>query len=105
TVTLHVAVRDTGVGIPPEKQQLIFEAFSQADSSTSREFGGTGLGLAISMQLVARMGGRMWVESRPRKGSTFHFTATFELQRGPRRAVGEGAEPLLDLPVLVVDDN
>jgi signal transduction histidine kinase/CheY-like chemotaxis protein len=102
-VTLHVAVRDTGVGIPVEKQRVVFEAFSQADSSMSRRFGGTGLGLAISVQLVTLMGGRMWVESEPGKGSTFHFTAVFAPQQGePRRWA---PETLRGLPVLVVDDN
>jgi signal transduction histidine kinase/ligand-binding sensor domain-containing protein/CheY-like chemotaxis protein/HPt (histidine-containing phosphotransfer) domain-containing protein len=73
-VVLHVSVRDTGIGIPPEKQQIIFEAFSQADSSTTRKFGGTGLGLTISSRLVAMMGGRLWVESDLGNGSCFHFT-------------------------------
>ncbi|CAN5906683.1 hypothetical protein BH23GEM7_BH23GEM7_01990 [soil metagenome] len=104
-VTLHVAVRDTGIGIPREKQQLIFEAFSQADSSMSRQFGGTGLGLAISMELVAVMGGRMWVESEPGEGSTFHFTATFGLQKGAPRRAPASPETLRQLRVLVVDDN
>jgi two-component system, sensor histidine kinase and response regulator len=100
-VTLHVSVRDTGIGIPREKQLLIFEAFGQADSSMSREFGGTGLGLAISMELVDKMGGRMWVESEPGTGSTFHFTATFaHREREPARP-----ESLRGLRVLVVDDN
>ncbi|MEX1223952.1 MAG: ATP-binding protein, partial [Pirellulales bacterium] len=74
---LHLAVSDTGVGIPPEKQALIFDVFSQADNSTTRRFGGTGLGLSISSRLATLMGGRMWVESEVGRGSTFHFTADF----------------------------
>jgi CheY-like chemotaxis protein len=72
----HFEVRDTGIGIPPEKQKLIFEAFSQADASTTRQFGGTGLGLTICARLVGMMGGRIWVESANERGSTFHFTVT-----------------------------
>jgi two-component system sensor histidine kinase/response regulator len=104
-VCLHVAVTDTGVGIPLEKQQLIFEAFTQADSSTTRHFGGTGLGLTISSQLVAMMGGRIWVESEVGKGSTFHITAYFALQTSA--TVKPSIEPvdMKCLPVLVVDDN
>ena len=75
---LHFSVIDTGVGIPPDKQTLIFEAFTQADNSTTRHYGGTGLGLTISAQLVDLMGGRIWVESREGTGSTFHFTIPVE---------------------------
>jgi signal transduction histidine kinase len=75
----HFSIRDTGVGIPHEKQQMIFDAFSQADSSPARKFGGTGLGLTISNRLVDLMGGRIWVESKLGRGSTFHFTVRLKL--------------------------
>jgi two-component system sensor histidine kinase/response regulator len=104
--TLHIAVTDTGIGIPAEKQQDIFQAFTQADSSTTRRFGGTGLGLAISQRLVELMGGRIWVNSEPGVGSTFHFTAV--LDRVPAAAPAPvTVEPprLAGLHVLVVDDN
>jgi CheY-like chemotaxis protein len=106
TVGLHVAVRDTGIGIPKDKQQLIFEPFTQSDGSTTRQYGGTGLGLAISKQLIELMGGRLWVESVVGQGSTFHFTARFDVQGGevdPQAAMA--AAQLHGLPVLIVDDN
>jgi signal transduction histidine kinase/ligand-binding sensor domain-containing protein len=85
TVTLHFSVRDTGVGIPADKVDLVFEAFRQADSSTSRKFGGTGLGLTISSRLVGMMGGHLWVESELGKGSIFHFTAVFNCQSASKQ--------------------
>ena len=103
-VRLHFEVRDTGIGIPREKQVVIFEAFSQADVSTTRRFGGTGLGLTISTQLVSMMGGRLWVESEPGMGSTFHFTARFGLPAHPPQTEPKTVH-LRDLRVLVVDDN
>jgi signal transduction histidine kinase/CheY-like chemotaxis protein len=104
-VRLCFAVSDTGLGIAAEKQQLIFEAFSQADTSFTRRFGGTGLGLTIASQLVQLMGGRLELESEVGRGSTFHFTLPFAI------AAAKPAEPLAErpalagLPVLVVDDN
>jgi signal transduction histidine kinase/CheY-like chemotaxis protein len=104
-VELHFKVKDTGIGIPPDKHDLLFRAFTQADSSTTRKYGGTGLGLAISARLVKLMGGDIWVESAAGAGSTFHFIA----QLARAKSV-EPPSPLLPaelrgVPVLVVDDN
>src|SRR5439155_17493732 len=103
-VHLDFAVMDTGLGIPPAQQALIFQPFLQADSSTTRRFGGTGLGLAIGGQLVARMGGTIRVESTVGKGSTFRFDARFGVAEPPEGA-RQPAPSLDGLPVLVVDDN
>jgi two-component system sensor histidine kinase/response regulator len=103
---LHFSVRDTGIGIPKEKQATIFEAFTQADASTTRRYGGTGLGLTISSQLVDLMGGRIWVESDPGKGSTFHVVLPFEKRAGvPARTALRDVKDLKGLRALVVDDN
>ena len=105
-MTLHFVVADSGVGVPKEKQALIFEAFTQGDGSATRRFGGTGLGLAISSQLVKMMGGRIWVESEEGKGSKFHFTARLGLAKSPKAELPlPPAACLQGLRVLVVDDN
>jgi PAS domain S-box-containing protein len=92
-VGLQIAVRDTGVGIPPEKQRMIFEAFTQADGSSTRKFGGAGIGLAMASQLVSLMGGRLWVESEVGQGSTFRFTARFGRQPAAANGGPSTAEP------------
>jgi len=105
-VTLHFSVRDTGIGIAPERQAAIFEPFVQADSSSTRHYGGTGLGLSIASQLVGMMGGRIWVESELGQGSTFHFTVRLGLGAPePEPARRTSATMLQGLRVMTVDDN
>ncbi|HEV3120049.1 MAG TPA: PAS domain S-box protein [Gemmataceae bacterium] len=105
-VQLRFAVRDTGIGIPPDKQEKIFRAFEQEDTSTTRRYGGTGLGLTIAARLVSLMGGTIHVESQDGRGSTFTFTARFGLQPHPPEPVAARPPiPLRNLRVLVVDDN
>ena len=104
--TIHFTVSDTGIGIPAEKQKLIFQPFSQADNSTTRKYGGTGLGLTISKRLVGLMGGNMWVESEVGRGTQFHFTSRLKTSEKPIE-VGTIAPPeaLRGVKVLIVDDN
>ncbi len=105
-VRLHFRVRDSGIGIPAEKRHTIFDPFVQADGSTTRRYGGTGLGLAIASQLIENMGGKIWVESEPGRGSTFHFTTRLTVHSQSKLpAVAARHEILQDLDVLVVDDN
>jgi two-component system, sensor histidine kinase and response regulator len=106
-VGLRFAVSDTGIGIPPDKQERVFRAFEQEDTSTTRKYGGTGLGLTIAARLVALMGGTITVNSEPGRGSTFAFTARFGLQPLSAEPVTTAWPPVLlyNLPVLIVDDN
>ncbi len=105
-VSLHFSVRDTGIGIPPEKQSRLFRPFEQADSSTTRQFGGTGLGLAICKSIVELMGGKIWLESEPGAGTVVHFIVTLESSPvivGPASLID--ARELEGMPVLIIDDN
>jgi PAS domain S-box-containing protein len=105
TVRIRVAVKDTGIGIAKAQQSHVFEAFTQADASTTRRFGGTGLGLAISSQLVNMMGGRLGLDSALGQGTTFHFTVEFGIPAEEESPDPARKESLIGLPVLVVDDN
>src|SRR5438105_4576713 len=105
TWLLQFSVRDTGIGIPVDRLARLFQSFTQADASTARHYGGTGLGLAISNRLVELMGGKMWVESVPQKGSTFHFTLPLQASDAPRVGLEAPQPRLADLRLLIVDDN
>jgi CheY-like chemotaxis protein/HPt (histidine-containing phosphotransfer) domain-containing protein len=103
---LHFSVRDTGIGIQPDRLARLFKPFMQADASTAQRYGGTGLGLAISKRLVEFMGGKMWAESAPGEGSTFHFTVNVRAKPNAAPSALNARQPrLADLRVLIVDDN
>ena len=113
TVMLHFSVKDSGIGIPPEKRDAIFEAFTQADTSSTRKYGGTGLGLSIASKIVRLMGGDIWVESAVGEGSTFHFTASFDMpetisfakETSPSAVRELHSDGAVHLRVLLVEDN
>jgi PAS domain S-box-containing protein len=106
SLLLHFLISDTGIGIPEDKQKVIFDVFAQADSSMTRKYGGTGLGLAISSQLVDLLGGRIWVESTVGKGSQFHFTARFMRPEKEDQKLAPRPKMLFaDLPMLLIEDN
>src|SRR5262249_39053707 len=103
---VHFVVRDTGIGIPKDRFDRLFKVFSQVDVSTTRRYGGTGLGLAISKRLSELMGGRIWAESEPGKGSTVHFTIVADEVEALERAAGAREKPEVEgKRVLIVEDN
>ena len=104
-ITLLFCVRDTGIGISPDKHSHVFQAFEQADTSTTRQFGGTGLGLAISARIIEAMNGEIWLDSNVGEGSQFYFTVDLEMGKPPAQSGAADAPDLTDLPIVVVDDN
>ncbi|MBI3814849.1 MAG: response regulator [Nitrospinae bacterium] len=104
-LTLNFSVKDTGIGIPPEKVNAVFESFTQVDSSTTRKYGGTGLGLTISKRLVEMMGGRIWIESKLGEGTTFYFMVKLGIQSSAKLQLRLSEVDMRGLKVLVVDDN
>ena len=104
-IHLRFSVKDTGIGIAPDKQKKVFEAFAQEDASTTRRFGGTGLGLAICSKLVTMMRGRIWLESELGEGTTFNFTARFGIGKKQPRREATLATLLRECPTVIVDDN
>ncbi len=104
-VKLHFSVRDNGIGMTIKQQERLFQAFAQADLSTSRRYGGTGLGLSISKQLVSMMQGKIWIDSQPEQGSIFHFTVVMSQKHAQPSTPSDIAADLANLKILVVDDN
>lgn len=105
SITLHCQVQDTGIGIPAEKRESLFRAFEQVHSSMTRKYGGTGLGLAISAKLVDLLGGRIWFDSEPGHGSTFHFTVQMDLDEQPGLELESRPSQMENAAMLVVDDH